>query len=155
MKKTLKVIHLVAVSCFLGSIVTYIMFGILAGKEPVALHFNRVWVNSSTTYLTISAMWVAGITGLLMSGIPRANWLKAKLLGFVVIVANTYMLVGPAVTQSLQHVDAGGDKFASAVRQEAIFGGVNLVLIVLLITLSVAKPFGRKQRSAVAQASTA
>lgn len=155
MKKALKVIHLVAVSCFLGSIVTYIMFGILAGKEPVALHFNRIWVSSSTTYLTISAMWGAGMTGLLMSGIPRANWLKAKLLGFVVIVANTYMLVGPAVTQSLQYVDAGGDKFASAVRQEAIFGGVNLVLIVLLVTLSVAKPFGRKQRSAVAQASTA
>lgn len=155
MKKALKVIHLIAVSCFLGSIVTYIVFGALAGKDPVALHFNRAWVSSSTIYLTISAMWVAGITGLLMSGIPRANWLRAKLLGFVVILVNTYFLVSPAITQSLQYVDVGGDQFASAVRQEAVFGGVNLVLIVLLIALSVAKPFGRKQPRTAAPNSNA
>ena len=141
MRTFLKTLHLLGFVGFLGSIVTFIVLGqLLPEKQGLALRFNREWVAACTSYLTIPSLWLAGLSGIAMSGIPKVKWLWLKLFGFAAITANTYLLVNPAIKSSLKYMDTGGEPLTSALQHEAIFGGVNLILILLLIIIAIVKP---------------
>ncbi|NIY83005.1 hypothetical protein [Vibrio hepatarius] len=141
MKSILKVIHLLSFAVFLGSISTYIFFGeIIAKDDLVAMGFNRDWVSTGTAYLTIGSMWITGITGMLMSGVPKKRWLWAKVFGFILIVLNTYIFIYPAIVLSRTALNDNSELFQSAMLQEAIFGAVNLLLIIILVAVATLKP---------------
>lgn len=141
MKSILKVIHLLSFAVFLGSISTYIFFGeIIAKDNLVAMGFNRDWVSTGTAYLTISSMWITGITGILMSGIPKKRWMWAKVIGFILIALNTYIFIYPAIILSRTTLNNNFEIFQSAMLQEAIFGALNLLLIIILVSIAAIKP---------------
>lgn len=141
MKSIFKIIHLLSVSIFIGSIATYVFFGALVpNNNEVAMMLNREWVSTSTTYLTIVAMWVAGISGILMSGKPKSRWLWVKLVGFVMVALNTHLFISPAITTSLEALGNNDDLFKTATLQEAIFGAINLLMLIALVSVAVVKP---------------
>ena len=127
MKSLLKVIHLLSISVFIGSIATYVFIGALVpDNNALAMELNRIWVAKSTLYLTITSIWVAGLTGILMSGKPKQPWLWGKLLGFVGIAVNTHLFVYPAIIASRSTLSVKGEAFQNAMQQEAIFGAINI-----------------------------
>ncbi|UXI03685.1 hypothetical protein [Photobacterium sp. TY1-4] len=141
LRSILKTIHLVSLCIFLGSIATYIFLGELVPESnQMALALNRQWVLQSTTYLTIIAMCITGLTGVLLSGIPRARWIQIKLIGFVGILLNTFFFVYPAIQSSVELLGKDEQGFEAALMNEAIFGGVNILLILILIVIAIRKP---------------
>ena len=146
MKSLLKVVHLVSLSIFIGSIATYIFFGTLipAGSE-MAMELNREWIAKSTLYLTIGSIWSTGLTGILMSGKPKELWLWGKVLGFICIAVNTHLFIYPAIIESKSSLGTNSDVFQSAMQQEAIFGAVNIIIILFMVFIAVLKPaFSKK-----------
>lgn len=146
MKSMLKILHLASLSVFVGSIATYIFFGALIPENSeLAMELNREWVATSTFYLTIISMWITGLTGILMSGKPKKLWLWAKLTGFIGIGINTHLFIYPAIVESKSSLGINNDVFQSAMQQEAIFGAVNIILILSMISIAVLKPtFSKK-----------
>lgn len=141
MRALIKTIHLVSLCVFFGSIATYIFLGAITPEgDPQALALSREWVLTSTTYLTVISMCITGLTGLLLSGKPQRFWVWTKLLGFTVICLNTYFFVYPAIVESNLTLGIDEIKFQAALQNEAIFGAINIILILLLIVVAVTKP---------------
>jgi hypothetical protein len=141
MKKLLKILHLISLSVFVGSIATYIFLGALVPENnELAMELNRQWVATSTLYLTITSIWVTGLTGILLSGKPNKPWLWAKLTGFIGIGINTHLFIYPAIVESKSFLGINNDAFQSAMQQEAIFGAVNIILILFMVSIAVLKP---------------
>ncbi len=141
MKKLLKTLHFIGLAIFFGSIAAYIFFGSQIPKNDLAaLTLNRQWVASATAYLTIPAMWLVGLTGLLMSGKPKRRWLWIKLVTFAVIALNTHLFIFPAILASLSFVGGNPDLFSAAMQREAGFGALNVLLILTLIGIATFKP---------------
>jgi len=141
MKNSLKAIHIIAITIFFGSIATYIYLGILVPENyPEALALNRQWIAACTGTLTIPALWITGFTGILLSGKPQNRWLWAKLIGFGIAAFNTQVFIYPAILKSVATVESNPTEFQSAMQQEALFGAINVLLILLLIGFAIAKP---------------
>ena len=141
MKKLFKILHIISITVFFGSIATYILFGeLITPNDTQAWELNRLLVAKGTLYLTLPAMWIAGISGLLMSGRPKTRWLWLKLGGFLVAAINTHVFVYPAIMTSLGAVNNNETLFQSAMLDEAVFGAVNVVLIITLVVVAVVKP---------------
>lgn len=141
MKSLLKVIHLISLSIFIGSIATYIFLGILIPNDSeLAMELNREWVAKSTLYLTIVSLWITGLTGILMSGKPKELWLWGKVIGFICISVNTHLFIYPAIIESKSSLGINNDVFQNAMQQEAIFGAVNIIIILFLVIIAVLKP---------------
>ncbi|GGY11280.1 hypothetical protein [Paludibacterium paludis] len=139
MKTLLKTLHFVGLSLFLGSIVAYIVAGAVAESRE-ALAFSRNFVLAGTLYVTIPAMWVVGLTGMVMSGLPRTAWQKAKGIGFVLVALNTHIFIFPAIRESVDFLRIGNQAmFEHAAMTEAVAGLVNILLILALIVTGVNK----------------
>ncbi len=154
MRYSLKILHLISLSIFFGSIATFIFLGeIIPPDDLSALRISRELVASGTAYLTLPALFATGLTGVLMSGKPNTRWLWSKVIGFILIALNTIAFIYPAIEASLLHIGthtngSGSDEFTAAMQQEAIFGGLNLLLIFSLIAIATIKPsFKRKNKT--------
>ncbi|MBU2713439.1 hypothetical protein [Zooshikella harenae] len=142
MRSLVKTIHLIALAVFLGSIITYIFAGVFIPEGNAhALTLNRQFVFTGTKLLTIPAMLVTGITGLLLMGKPNQRWLWVKLIGFVVIALNTYLFIYPAIDDSVAFLSENKiELFDGALMKEAIFGALNILLIIALVFVATKKP---------------
>ena len=147
MRYLLKVLHLLSLAIFFGSIVTYIFMGELVSGEGIAsLKVSRELTASGTLYLTLPALFLTGLTGVLMSGKPNTRWLWSKVIGFILIAVNTKAFIYPAIEASVLNFDKP-EAYSTAMQQEVIFGGINLFLILSLIAIAVIKPrFKRKSK---------
>ena len=67
------------------------------------------------------------------------GWIIGALAGFVAIVAIGIGILGTSVTRAVERIEAGQDASAEATRLR-IFGTVNIVLILTIVWLMVAKP---------------
>ena len=153
MRYFLKTLHLISLSIFLGSITTFIFIGeAIPTGDIVALQTSRDLVASGTTFLTLPAFFVTGLTGILMSKKPKSRWLWAKLIGFILLAVNFIAFIYPAIEASVFYLGdpafgSSSVEYISAMQREAIFGGVNLILILSLIAIAAIKPsFKRKKK---------
>lgn len=147
MKSLLKILHLLGLSIFLGSIATYIFFGtLIQADDKLAMELNREWVVKSTYYLTITSLWITGLTGVLMSRVPKKPWLWAKLFGFIAIGINTHLFIYPAILKSKSSLGIHNDIFQNAMQQEAVFGAINIIIIVSMVSIATIKPKFSKKR---------
>lgn len=122
----------------------FIMFDVLspglvrAGNVPVLRTFERVTKVLGPATLLIA---LAGV-GLVADNDGyhfKQAWVTGGLVGYVVIVAIGMGVLGPTVTRAVERIEAGEDASAEAGRLR-VFGVVNIVLILTIIWLMVAKP---------------
>ena len=138
MKSIFKIVHVIALSIFLGTIISYILIGILSGENN--LSFSRGVVLTGTQYLTIPALWIVGFSGIMLSKKSFQGWKRAKIFGFLLIMFNTHFFILPAIEDSIKYLNLGNlTALDNALFVEAISGSINLLLIVLMIIIAVTK----------------
>lgn len=151
MRKTTRMIHLLALCLFVGSIPAHIFVGRLAGPaqgtEAFAVYLTAK--QSLTTGLTFTGLVLTLITGALLAasskGVFRQRWLRLKLILTPLIVINGALILSPlgermkdmAVAAAAGPLPA---EFHAAVTREAVAGAINLLLILAIVALSVFRP---------------
>lgn len=157
MNTFLKGFHLVALAIFLGSIPGHILLGAMGDPardlEGFAVLMQAKQMN--VQWLTVPGLVItllSGLTLMVRRGIKpsRNRWLTAKLALVVLVALNGALILGPLsremATMAQHAVQAGAlpSAFATLEGREAIFGAVNLAMILTIIGLVVAKPALRR-----------
>src|SRR5580658_201652 len=101
MYRTLKVLHLLGLALFLGSVFSHVVAGVLGGPPGSAAFVTaRVEIVAATRALTLPGLGLAVISGLGMAalspGLRRQRWLGLHAALALVIVALGVGLVAPA-----------------------------------------------------------
>ncbi|MBE7638019.1 DUF2269 family protein [Sneathiella sp. P13V-1] len=150
--KILKVFHIVAICVFVGSIPSHIILGEIAQVMPLGESFVAIYKTKAVlTYgLTAAGLAMSVISGGLIvlrhRAMLKTPWLRLKLVLVAGIVINAVKNLIPIAKDmsvlAAQAAEAGSlpPEFLGLKAQEAIFGPINLALIICVIILSVAKP---------------
>jgi uncharacterized membrane protein len=150
--KTLRVLHILGLVLFLGSIFSFIVASHAAGSNADAIHFARQTIALGTYALTVPGMGLAVITGAAMAFIRWRSrrelppWLLLKMLFGLIIVANATFVLVPAVNQltklseELASPAGAWELFTSIANREEQFGKINVLLILLSAGLGVFQP---------------
>lgn len=157
MQKTLKYLHLLGLTLFLGSILTYVLVSALVkGGSLEDLVFGRQIIRTGTLTLTLPGMWLAVLTGFVLAAKGRRvlveKWLTLKLILALVIVLNAHLLIvpttGDALSWAKESLTRGKvlPEYAAAYLRETIAGTVNVVLILVTMAAGVWKWMGKAVR---------
>lgn len=155
MAKILRIMHLLALVMFLGSIIGYIVVNGMAEKSTnlEVVSFAKNFVYLGTRIITVHGMWILILTGILLSyssgyKIGANGWLKAKLLISLFIIINATFLIVPA-TKELAHIasdsvvkGALNPNMPKFQMREDIFGTINVIGI--LVNLILIIYFGKR-----------
>lgn len=142
--KVLKTLHLIALAGFLGSVLTFITIGIAADDAShTFMTTSRDLVLFCTRQLTFPSLTLLIMTGLAMAWHNKPykpRWIWAKVLLTTTMLANTLLLIEPAISES-RHALSTLDNAAydNAITRESIYGGINLLLCVVLVLLGLAR----------------
>ncbi len=160
MYKFLKVIHILGVAMFLGSIFGHIATGQVPGaaNNPPAMLFARQAIELATRYVTLPGLVIAILSGASMvaSGYPgsfKQRWLVPHVAAAAAIAAITVAVmvpVGHDLVAAAKAVVAGTmtpEGFAASAVREHLFGAVNILLAFAAIVLGIVKPRLRQGRS--------
>lgn len=142
MRPVLLGIHLLALAAVVGSVFLHILIGLLA--EPAAGSFPALMALKDTTTraFILPGMVLLGASGMVLARrLPRPwpLWLKAKLALVPVIALNGLFVLLPLGAEIAAAAAQGLPTEALRVRED-IAGTINLVLILAVIALSVARP---------------
>lgn len=154
MYRILKILHLLGLTLFLGSVLGHIVAGIGAGDPGSASFlFAREEIALATRALTLPGLLLAILSGIAMARLGRLSpvrqrWLAAKALLTAVVAVNALLFVVPsgdralAGARALLHGEAGATAAGvlSAVGVESVAGAVNILLVLAIVALGVAKP---------------
>lgn len=142
--KLLKTLHLIALAGFLGSVLTFIAIGLAADSASHAfVTTSRDLVLFCTRQLTFPSLTLLILTGLAMAWYNKPykpRWIWTKVLLATAMLANTFLLIEPAISDS-RHALSTLDNAAydNAITREGIYGGINLLLCVVLVLLGLAR----------------
>jgi membrane protein YdbS with pleckstrin-like domain len=140
--KLLKAIHLLGLSAFLGSIFSYIVMGIAAESQSLPLYLaNRQLVLYTTDALTLPSLLLIMVSGILLALLRRRydyRWLLAKFGMAVAMMVIAQGWIRPAIEDAIIQLAAGqqGAVYERAMQQEAIAGGINILLCLLLLIIA-------------------
>lgn len=153
MYKALKTLHIIGMALLLGSIFAHIAAGRVPGAEtePAAMVFARQTIDLATRYVTLPGLGLAIVSGILMvlrgsAGALKRRWLVAHLAIAGAVAAITFIVmipVGRDILATAQAIAAGAeplDAFSAAALREHVWGGVNIVLLIIAIAIGAAKP---------------
>ncbi len=153
MYKAFKILHIVGTALFLGSIFAHIAAGRVPGAEtePAAMVFARQAIDLATRYVTLPGLALAIASGLLMTllgpaGVLKRRWQIAHMTLAAAVVAVTFIVmisVGREILATALAIAAGGkpvDAFSVVSLPEHIWGGVNIVLVLVAIAIGAVKP---------------
>jgi len=151
--RLLKVIHLIGLALFLGSIFGHVVSSVLGGPAGGSDAFltARVHIWLATKALTLPGLALSVLAGIGMAiagklSPLRERWLAVHALLAIAIVVLSWLVVVPAVIGTLAAAEAaahgtlGADAVAAAKRPEDVFGGLNVLLALAAIALGVFKP---------------
>jgi hypothetical protein len=160
MFKLFKVIHIVGLAMFLGSIFAHIAAGFVPGAadNPPAMLAARQAIALATRYVTVPGLIAAIVSGALMvawanAGFLKHRWLVLHIAAAAIIAAITATVmvpVGLELAGAAKAVGAGTltpEAFAGVAVREHVFGAVNILLTLAAIGLGTAKPRLRKAQS--------
>ena len=158
MSQLFRVIHIVGVAMFFGSILAHVAAGLIPGAadNPPAMIVARQAIALANWYVSVPGLVITIVSGALMAA--TAAYLKRRTLGLhiaavVVIVVIAAAVLIPAALQleaAAKAVGAGTmtpEVFAGALRREYAFGAVNILLALAAIVLGAALPALRKGQS--------
>lgn len=151
-----KLVHYLALTMFVGSIFSHIVLGITMGSD-----FQRVVTilevkSTITATLICSGLIILVVSGFLLAFIRRRRgvqaWLKVKLFFVTLIIANAFFVLSPLglerVSQAKIALSNGSfeSSFLKLGLKEDIFGTANLVMVLIIITLSIRRRVFPKRR---------
>ncbi len=138
---------------FFGSILGHAIAGIVSSASDNAqvVHTVREVIQTETYFLTIPGFILFTITGIAMLflgkvPIKKLRWLAVHVcLGALVILNAVFILlpVGAEILEASQNMvtSAGSmEYFHELKNKEAIFGALNIISCLILVTLAVIKP---------------
>ena len=153
MYKPVKVLHIIGVIMFFGSILTHAIAGVVssASDNTQVLHTVREVIQTETYFLTIPGFilfTITGITLLFVGKLPitKLRWLAVHVcLGILVILNAVFILlpVGTEILEASQNMVIGTgsiEDFQQLKNKEAIFGALNIISCLVLVTLAVIEP---------------
>lgn len=159
MYKFFKILHVIGVAMFLGSIFAHIATGRVPGAadNSPAMLFARQAIELATRFVTVPGLALAIVSGALMiasasRGFLKQRWLLLHLAAVAAIGAITVTVmipVGQELVAAAKAVAAGAmtpDAFAASAMREHLFGAVNILLALAAIVLGVTKPRPREDR---------
>lgn len=157
MNKLLKIGHLIGLALFVGSVCGHILLGKIVDPDTDLAAFAALMqakrVNVQVlTIPGLGLMLLTGFTLMVRRGVrpTRDLWLGAKLLLVTLITLNGLLILGPLsgdmATVAQNAVQAGvlPAGFAAMEQREALFGAVNMTMILAVIGLAAAKPALRR-----------
>lgn len=154
---SLKILHILGLTLFLGSIFGHIVSSVLGGEPGAGPSFiaAREHIRAATSVLTLPGLILAGLSGAGMMAAGRMNpvrapWLAAHMSIAAVIFVLAFAVVVPAgqetLTAALQAKPA--DAILHSKFVEDVAGAVNVALTLVLVAVGVFKPVKfRKTRS--------
>lgn len=157
MTRFLKLLHLVGVAAFLGSIFGHILLGLALpwSHDPAAVQFARDGVRDATMAVTLPGLALTVLTGLLLArarpvgqggGLRGSPWLMLHASLGALIVANALLVVVPAGAELAAAVSSlGTDRFDAVAHlnakiREDVAGAVNVLLTLVTMAVAIAKP---------------
>ena len=161
MNKLLKIIHLLGLALFLGSIFGHILLGNLADPSTEPAGFAALMQAKHMNVLTLT---MPGLMIILLSGIAlmlrfrmtpkRFSWMAVKLVLVVLVALNGVLFLAPIsrdmamLAQDAMAVGSLSPQFYLLQQKEELFGIANLLMILAVVYLSVAKPKLRSNKPA-------
>lgn len=156
MLKYLKLFHYLGLMLFLGSIFVYILIsGLTSHNSLENLVFARQIIHTGTLFLTIPGLGLVLLSGFVMTakyyGFDKHLWLNLKQFLTLIILFNTAFLVLPAIGDALQLAKLSQEtgfllpEYQAAYQQEAIFGGINVMLSIVSMVVAIWKPKARRK----------
>ena len=146
MKTSLKIIHILSLILFLGSIFTYILISAMIENALLSdLAFGRSIISRGTSLLTLPALWMVLITGILMRKEAGISFFKTKLVTGILILANAHIFVAGAValaTSLALDAETNGvlsTKYHQAYLKESVFGAMNILLAMFALWYAVSR----------------
>jgi uncharacterized membrane protein len=144
----LRVLHIVGVSMFFGSVLAHVTAGLIPGAadNPAVMLAARQAVTLANWYVTIPGLLLAIVSGALLAA--TATYQKRRLLAMhiaaaaAIAVAAAIVLIPAAreLQAAAKAVEAGTmtpEAFARAGAPERVFGAINIVLALAAIALGV------------------
>jgi hypothetical protein len=142
MRSTLKLLHLIGMAGFLGSIGACLTLGAYSAKgDTNAVAFMRAGIAYSVRHVTLPSLWIILATGLVLTALQRqfAVWIYAKIGIGVVILFVALFVFAPAVIEAAQRSQI--DSAASTT------GLVLLALGLSAAVLGIFRPRGKRAAS--------
>jgi hypothetical protein len=148
MTRVARVVHLLGLVLFLGSILAFAVASSVPGAGDLAdLAVARRVISAGTAFLTLPGLTllVASGTALLVTT-SRAwgePWARVMALAAAAVVANTVLIVAPAVRSATALAEAAvvsgslGPGYPQAYMTESVAGGINIVLTLVAMTAGV------------------
>ncbi|MEK8015992.1 MAG: DUF2269 family protein [Candidatus Parabeggiatoa sp.] len=155
MYKNIKVLHILGVVLFFGSILGHAVAGIVSSgsTSPELLYIVRQVVEAETIYLTVPGLILFSITGiaLIVIGklpIRKLRWLTAHVAIGVIVILNAILFLAPTgqeLLEASQQLASGGtavslEQIHALETKEAVFGAINIISCLILVTIAVIKP---------------
>ncbi len=158
MNKFLKIIHLLGLAAFVGSIFGHILLGNLSDPEADLAGFA---VLVQAKYMNVLLLTMSGLILMLLTGIAlmwrrgmtpkKLRWMGVKLVLVTLIALNGTFVLTPLsrdmATLAQDAVTTGHlpTAFYDLQTKEDVFGIANLAMILGVISLAVAKPALRRK----------
>lgn len=155
--KTLKVVHLIALTLFFGSIPSHILLYVLAERATDLQSFATLM---HAKYVCVTALTLPALLVTLVSGAPlmvrqqltpnKARWMAAKLVLVALITLNGVFVLLPVArdlslsAQTAARAENRPPELAQLERREALYGDANIAMILATIAISVFRPGSRR-----------
>lgn len=156
--KLSRLCHLLAVCLFVGSIPTHIILGEVAQtvSDPYRFaiyHEAKLILSVGLTATALAIVVMSGLWGMWRRrDYLREGWFRLKLIFVALIAANGGLILTPTATRmadmaATAHANAQAldPAFQGLLTQEAIFGALNLILIMAVVALAVYRPILRRK----------
>ncbi len=153
MNKKLKVIHVIGIIMFFGSILGHAIAGIVSAssKDPVVFNIVRLVIETETIYLTFPGLIIFTLSGIAMivvgkMPISKIKWLAIHSVIGVLVILNAFLIlipVGSEILEISQKVVDGSiapEAMYELKNKEAMFGAFNILACLILVILAVIKP---------------
>lgn len=147
MNRVLRFVHVIGMTLFLGSIVTFIVVSSRAqGGSVEDLAFARTIISAGTDVLTVPGLWISIVSGIVLglqtSGL-RSILVPLKAGLGALLVLNASLFIVPAATRatelavSARALGAVPEAYGAAYLQESVFGGINVILALVATTIGI------------------
>lgn len=144
MRILIRTIHMIGLAAFVGTVFTHVLISVIADpSDPARYHALMVFKDTGTRVLLIPGIALLGLSGVALARRqprPRPMWLKIKLVLVAIAATNGLLVLLPAGAR-VAEAAADGLPATEALAREAIAGPINVMLIVAIILLSIARPW--------------